>query len=74
MSSRFRTPAKDKRDKLEALQVLLRHIRAVKYRTKNKCREEEFMGIHKNVNSSHDKIIFYMTFYLGICHPSHCYR
>lgn len=24
------------------------------------------MGIHKNVNSSHDKIIFYMAFYLGI--------
>jgi hypothetical protein len=26
------------------------------------------MGIHKNVNSSHDKIIFYMAFYLGISH------
>lgn len=58
---------KDKRDKLEAFQVLLRHILAVKYRTKNEANaEREFMGIHKNVNSSHDKIIFYMAFYLGV--------
>lgn len=57
------------KDKLEAFQVLLRHILAVKYRTeevKNANAEREFMGIHKNVNSSHDKIIFYMAFYLGI--------
>lgn len=54
---------------LETFQVLLRHILAVKYRTeevKNANAGREFMRIHKNVNSSHDKIILYMAFYLGI--------
>lgn len=34
------------KDKLEAFQVLLRHILAVKYRTRRSA-GGEFMGIHK---------------------------